>query len=163
MHFSSRIFLAKFQNLELKLYTQWEIITCLLKNDKLGSNLLFLKQNLANSIILPPKNGGLKAWSHGVRKANSDEADAIWNVVFEVLTNLNLLVTPSIIISNLTYRISIMLNAAVTNLSRTSAPTCKINQNTWIKRVCDTVFQSCGTARLQKILLRSNIKGARAP
>ena len=29
-----------------------------------------LKQNLANSIILPPKNGGLKAWSHGVRKAN---------------------------------------------------------------------------------------------
>ena len=33
-------------------------------------NLLFLIQNLANSIILPPKNGGLKAWSHGVRKAN---------------------------------------------------------------------------------------------
>ena len=29
-----------------------------------------MKQNLANSIILPPKNGGLKAWSHGVRKAN---------------------------------------------------------------------------------------------
>ena len=72
MHmYSSRIFLAKFQNLELKLYTQCETITCLLKNDKLGSNLLFLKQNLANSIILPPKNGGLKAWSHGVRKANS--------------------------------------------------------------------------------------------
>ena len=69
--FSSRIFLAKFQNLELKLYTQWETITCLLKNDKLGSNLLFLKQSLANSIILPPKNGGLKAWLHGVRKANS--------------------------------------------------------------------------------------------
>ena len=36
----------------------------------IGSNLLFLKQNLAYSIILPPKNGGLKAWSHGVRKAN---------------------------------------------------------------------------------------------
>ena len=32
--------------------------------------LLFMKQNLANSIILPPKNGGLKAWSHSVRKAN---------------------------------------------------------------------------------------------
>ena len=46
------------------------MITGLLKNDKLGSNLLFLKQNLANSLILPPKNGGLKAWSHGVRKAN---------------------------------------------------------------------------------------------
>ena len=29
-----------------------------------------MKQNLANSIILPPKNGGLKAWSHSVRKAN---------------------------------------------------------------------------------------------
>ena len=42
----------------------------LLKNDKVGSNLLFLKQNLANSIILPPKNGGLKTRSHGVRKAN---------------------------------------------------------------------------------------------
>ena len=32
----------------------------LLKNGKLGSNRLFMKQNLANSIILPPKNGGLK-------------------------------------------------------------------------------------------------------
>ena len=29
-----------------------------------------MKQNLANSIILPPKNGGLKAWSHSVRKGN---------------------------------------------------------------------------------------------
>ena len=29
-----------------------------------------MNQNLANSIILPPKNGGLKAWSHSVRKAN---------------------------------------------------------------------------------------------
>ena len=28
------------------------------------------KDKLANSIILPPKNGGLKAWSHSVRKAN---------------------------------------------------------------------------------------------
>ena len=40
------------------------------KNDKFVSNLLFMKENLANSIILPPKNGGLKAWSHSVRKAN---------------------------------------------------------------------------------------------
>ena len=30
----------------------------------------WFKQNLANSIILPPKNGGLKVWSHGMRKAN---------------------------------------------------------------------------------------------
>ena len=30
----------------------------------------FMKENLANLIILPPKNGGLKAWSHSVRKAN---------------------------------------------------------------------------------------------
>ena len=30
-----------------------------------------MKQNLASSIILPPKNGGLKVWSHSVRKANS--------------------------------------------------------------------------------------------
>ena len=29
-----------------------------------------MKQNLANLVILPPKNGGLKAWSHSVRKAN---------------------------------------------------------------------------------------------
>ena len=30
-------------------------------------------QNLGNSIILKPKNGGLKAWSHSVRKAYSSE------------------------------------------------------------------------------------------
>ena len=36
---------------------------------KIVSNLLFMKQK-ANSIILPPKNGRLKAWSHSVRKAN---------------------------------------------------------------------------------------------
>ena len=79
MHFSWRIFLAKFQNLGLKLYTQRETITGLLKNDKLGSKPLFLKQNLANSIILPPKNGGLKAWSHGVRKANCVEYEYLNN------------------------------------------------------------------------------------
>ena len=54
--FSSRIFLAKIKNLELKLHTQRETITGLLKNDKFVSNLLFMKQNLANSMILPPKN-----------------------------------------------------------------------------------------------------------
>ena len=32
--FSSRIFLVKIQNLEMKLHTQWEAIACLLKNDK---------------------------------------------------------------------------------------------------------------------------------
>ena len=68
--FSSRIFLAKIQNLELKLHAQRETITGLLKNDKFVSNLSFMKQNLANSVIFPPKNGGLKAWSHSVRKAN---------------------------------------------------------------------------------------------
>ena len=41
--------------LELKLHTQSETITDLLKNDKFVSNLLFMKHNLANSIILPPK------------------------------------------------------------------------------------------------------------
>ena len=29
-----------------------------------------MKQNLASLVILPPKNGGLRAWSHSVRKAN---------------------------------------------------------------------------------------------
>ena len=70
MDFSSGIFLAKIQNLELRLRTPGETITGLMKSDKVVSNLLFFKQNLANSIILPPKNGGLNAWSHGVRKAN---------------------------------------------------------------------------------------------
>ena len=68
--FSSRIFLAKIQNLALKLHTQSATITSLLKNDKFVSNLLFKKQNLVNSLILPPKNTGLKAWSHCVRKAH---------------------------------------------------------------------------------------------
>ena len=30
-----------------------------------------MKQNVANSTISPPKNGGLKAWSLCVRKANT--------------------------------------------------------------------------------------------
>ena len=44
---------------------QRKTITGLMKSNKFVSNLLFMKQNLADSIILPPKNGGLS-----VRKAN---------------------------------------------------------------------------------------------
>ena len=40
------------------------------ESDKFVSNLVFIKQNLANSIILPLKNGRSKAWSLSVRKAN---------------------------------------------------------------------------------------------
>ncbi len=43
----------------------------LLKHNKFGSNFVLIKQNLPNLIILPPKNGGFKARSHSVRKANS--------------------------------------------------------------------------------------------
>ena len=46
-------------------------VAYLLKHDKFGSNFVLTKQNLPNSIILPPKNGGFKARSHSVRKANS--------------------------------------------------------------------------------------------
>ena len=71
MHFFIAYFLGEISKFGIEtLHTMRDNHLCLLKNDKLGSNLLFLKQNLANSIILPPKNGGLKAWSHGVRKAN---------------------------------------------------------------------------------------------
>ena len=44
-------------------------VAYLLKHDTFGSNfvLLIIKQNLPNSIILPPKNGGFKARSHSVR------------------------------------------------------------------------------------------------
>ncbi len=45
-------------------------VAYLLKHDKFGSNFVLIKQSLPNSIILPPKNGGLKARSHSVRKAN---------------------------------------------------------------------------------------------
>ena len=61
------------------------------ENDKLGSNLLFLKQNLANSIILPPKNGGLKAWSHGVRKANFTKLQIRLVAICDLQTCYNLL------------------------------------------------------------------------
>ena len=44
-------------------------VAYLLKHDKFGSNFVLIKQNLSNSIILPPKNGGFKARSHSVRKA----------------------------------------------------------------------------------------------
>ncbi len=46
-------------------------VAYLLKHDKFGSNFVLIKQNLPyNAIILPPKNGGFKARSHSVRKAN---------------------------------------------------------------------------------------------
>jgi hypothetical protein len=45
-------------------------VAYLLKHDKFGSNFVSIKQNLPNSIILPPKNGEFKAGSHSVRKAN---------------------------------------------------------------------------------------------
>ena len=45
-------------------------VAYLLKHDKFGSNFVLIKQNLPNSIILPPNNGGFKARSHSVRKAN---------------------------------------------------------------------------------------------
>ena len=70
MHFFVTYFLGEISKFGIETSHTGETIIGLLKNDKFGSNLLFLKQNLANSIILPPKNGGLKAWSHSVRKAN---------------------------------------------------------------------------------------------
>ena len=48
-------------------------VAYLLKLDKFGSNFVLIKQNLPNPIILPPKNGGFKARSHSVRKANCDK------------------------------------------------------------------------------------------
>ncbi len=49
-------------------------VAYLLKHNKFGSNFVLIKQNLPNSIILPPKNGGFKARSHSVRKANYPNA-----------------------------------------------------------------------------------------
>ena len=72
MHFFIAYFLGKNSKFGIETSHTVRDNHCLLKNDKFVSNLLFMKQNLANSIILPPKNGGLKAWSHSVRKANSD-------------------------------------------------------------------------------------------
>ena len=70
MHFFIAYFLGEISKFGIETLHTMRDNHLFTKNDKLGSNLLFLKQNLANSIILPPKNGGLKAWSHGVRKAN---------------------------------------------------------------------------------------------
>ena len=70
MHFSSRMFSAKFQNLWLKFHTELATHAGLMKNEKLRSIFFLIKQNLPNSMILPPKNGGFKAWSHSVSKAN---------------------------------------------------------------------------------------------
>ena len=62
MHFFIAYFLAE--------KSKFETITGLQKIDKFVSNLLFMNQMVANSTNLPPKNGGLKAWSHSVRKAH---------------------------------------------------------------------------------------------
>ena len=70
IHFFIAYFLGENSKFGIETSHTVRTITGLLKNDKFVSNLLFMKQNLANSIILPPKNGGLKAWSHSVRKAN---------------------------------------------------------------------------------------------
>ena len=70
MHFFIAYFLC--ENSKFGIETSHTMIDnhFLLKNDKFVLNVLFMKQNLANSFILRPKNGGLKAWSHSVRKAN---------------------------------------------------------------------------------------------
>ena len=56
--FSSRIFLAKLPNFVLKLQGKLATITDLLKYNKFGLNGVLIKQNLPNSIILTPNNGG---------------------------------------------------------------------------------------------------------
>ncbi len=56
-------------------------VAYLLKHDKFGSNFVLIKQNLPNSIILPPKNGGFKARSHSVRKATCRCSDNVYTVV----------------------------------------------------------------------------------
>ncbi len=57
-------------------------VAYLLKHDKFGSNFVLIKQNLPNSIILPPKNGGFKARSHSVRKANSSVFMTKFNMMY---------------------------------------------------------------------------------
>ena len=67
LHFVIAYFLGKHSKFGIEIS---HTLAGLLKNDQIVSNLLFMKQNLANSISLRSKNGGLKAWSHSVRKAN---------------------------------------------------------------------------------------------
>ena len=73
MHFFIAYFLSeisKFAAETSHIVSDTVTVAYLLKHDKFGSNFVLIKQNLPNSIILPPKNGGFKAWSHSVRKAN---------------------------------------------------------------------------------------------
>ncbi len=70
MHFFIAYFLSKISKFAAE--TSHIVNDCRLftKHDKFGSNFVLIKQNLPNSIILPLKNGGFKARSHSVRKAN---------------------------------------------------------------------------------------------
>ncbi len=72
MHFFIAYFLSEISKFaaETSHIVTSHIVAYLLKHDKFGSNFVLIKQNLPNSIILPPKNGGFKARSHSVRKAN---------------------------------------------------------------------------------------------
>ena len=70
MHFFIAYFLGEISKLGIETSHTVRDNHWFTEKNNCGSNLLFMKQNLANSIILLPKNGGLKAWSHGVRKAN---------------------------------------------------------------------------------------------
>ncbi len=63
-------------------------VAYLLKHDKFGSNFVLIKQNLLNSIILPPKNGGFKARSHSVRKANSTGLCIYFNKTRVLMTDV---------------------------------------------------------------------------
>ncbi len=64
-------------------------VAYLLKHDKFGSNFVLIKQNLPNSIILPPKNGGFKARSHSVRKANSYVLERYDMLIFALQFRIN--------------------------------------------------------------------------
>ena len=61
MHFFIAYFLAENSKFGTETSHSERQSLVLMKNDKSVSNLSFMKQNLANSIILPRKNGGLKA------------------------------------------------------------------------------------------------------
>ena len=70
MHFFIAYFLSEISKFAAETSHILVTVAYLLKHDKFGSNFVLIKQNLPNSIILPPKNGGFKARSHSVRKAN---------------------------------------------------------------------------------------------
>ena len=61
MHFFIAYFLGKIFKFGIETSHKMRDNHWFTKNDEFSSNLLFMKDNLANSIILRPKNGGLKA------------------------------------------------------------------------------------------------------